>query len=284
MGVNYKNITEAFQRFQKDRHNEDKGRHFNELQEVYASTELFDLTRLNLSTTEDYDADVILDAILTVDDILSDLSLPFAALFIHIKDKQFLLNGTLINSNLYIQTREFDPVRITGTLYEIREDGRSNLPFTVNVKENLLTVLNHDYVKSGISYSRKEIVSLILEAYKYLNSLSKKSVLVNTPTPGRKEYYRRKGKPTLTVPNRNVYYVLHKDDSKSEPYLREHGTGTFEFSHAFKVRGHWRTLQSNESLGKDRNGDRVVKGYTWVTEYIKGDEENLIKKLHIVKE
>lgn len=284
MGVDYKNITEAFQRFQKDRHNEDKGRHFNELQEVYASTELFDLTRLNLSTTEDCDADVILDAILTVDDILSDLSLPFSALFIHIKDKQFLLNGTLINSNLYIQTREFDPVRITGTLYEIREDGRSNLPFTVNVKENLLTISNSDYVKSGISYGRKEIVSLILETYKYLNSLNKKSVLVNTPTPGRKEYYRRKGKTTLTVPNRNVYYVLHKDDSKSESYLREHGTGTFEFSHAFKVRGHWRTLQSNESLGKDRNGDRVVKGYTWVTEYIKGDEENLIKKLHIVKE
>jgi hypothetical protein len=40
-------VTEAFKQFTKERHAEDKGKNFNLLQEVYASTEFFDISLYN---------------------------------------------------------------------------------------------------------------------------------------------------------------------------------------------------------------------------------------------
>ena len=42
-------ITEVFKQFCKERHAEDKGKNFNLLQEVYANTELFDISLYDFS-------------------------------------------------------------------------------------------------------------------------------------------------------------------------------------------------------------------------------------------
>ena len=42
-------ITDVFKQFCKERHEEDKGRNFNTLQEIYANTEFFDLSLYSIT-------------------------------------------------------------------------------------------------------------------------------------------------------------------------------------------------------------------------------------------
>lgn len=56
--------------------------------------------------------------------------------------------------------------------------------------------------------------------------------------------------------------------------------GRVDFSHRWEVRGHWRRVSG---MGKDRNGDYVIRGLTWVKDCIKGPEEMpVVKKLRWV--
>jgi hypothetical protein len=294
MNTEYKTIQEVFKRFEKDRHNEDKGRNFNLLQEVFAKTELFDLTRLSIGSFPKYNASHSINEFYIEDKSISDLSLPFEAMFIHIEDRQYMSNGVLINSSTYMFTREYNPTHITGTIYEISNEGRRNLPFTVTLEEigldgtvGILSISESDYNKATPKhmlsrfYTPQEVLSLILNTFSCIDSLNNKTIIADVPTVQRTEYYRRKGSPAIKVPNRNIYYVINKNDTKSESTI--HFTGTKVISQSFRVRGHWRTLESAESIGKDRQGNRVVKGFTWVTEYVKGDENSLVKKIHIVE-
>jgi len=52
------------------------------------------------------------------------------------------------------------------------------------------------------------------------------------------------------------------------------------------VRGHWRELRDNAGdvdmsrIGKDRAGEYVVAGHTWVNSFVKNDiEKGFIKKI-----
>lgn len=54
-----------------------------------------------------------------------------------------------------------------------------------------------------------------------------------------------------------------------------------DWSHRFKVRGHWRSLLGR--IGKDREGN-PIKDWTWVRDYIKGPENApLIKKTIVIR-
>jgi hypothetical protein len=55
---------------------------------------------------------------------------------------------------------------------------------------------------------------------------------------------------------------------------------TINWSHRFEVRGHWR---KSDTLGKDREGNYCVEGYTWVVPHTRGPEElPLVKKVRLV--
>lgn len=302
MTTAFKNIQEVFKRFQKDRHNEDKGRNFNLLQEIFAKAELFDLTRLDIGNFPKQDVHHSINEFYIENKSISDLSLPFEAMFIHIEDRQYMSNGILINSSTYMFTREYSPTHITGTIYEVSDEGRRNLPFTItlnlpfevaleeigldgtvgilSISESDINRLSPRGVVSRF-YTPQEVLSLIYNTFSCLDTLNSKTVIADVPTATKTEYYRRKGSPAIKVPNRNIYYVLHKHDTQSEKHIQF--TGTKVISQAFKVRGHWRTLENPQGLGKDRQGNRIIKGFTWVTEYIKGDENNLVKKLRIIE-
>ena len=93
----YKTIHDVFERFQKDRHNEDKGRNFNLLQEVYSKTELFDISKLIVGKFPQAKVNksnkfIIIDGTVNV-------TLPFECMFIHVEDRQFALSNLLINSS-----------------------------------------------------------------------------------------------------------------------------------------------------------------------------------------
>lgn len=62
--------------------------------------------------------------------------------------------------------------------------------------------------------------------------------------------------------------VIHvrKNDTSNVEYLNERNV---QWSHAFWVMGHWRNV---DGIGKDRDGNYVVKGKTWVTAFVKNAE------------
>jgi hypothetical protein len=80
---------------------------------------------------------------------------------------------------------------------------------------------------------------------------------------------------------------IHK--IKSIVYIKDYNSKTEDFqsrdidwSHRWSVRGHWRKV---DSIGKNRAGEYVISGWTWVTEHEKGpDEAPLITKTRIVKD
>ena len=280
----YKTIHDVFERFQKDRHNEDKGRNFNLLQEVYSKTELFDISKLIVGKFPQAKVNksnkfIIIDGTVNV-------TLPFECMFIHVEDRQFALSNLLINSSTYIFVRELNPLYITGTVYEISDEGRRNTPFTLNLFTETLCISEEDYSKAVgrstiTSYSREALISLIYNTLNCIDSLNNKKVITDVPTINKTIYYRRKGQPAIKIPSRSIHYVLNKQDTESEKHIVF--TGTKVISHAFRVRGHWRTLESKKNIGKDRQGNYIVKGFTWVTEYIKGDENDVMKKVRIIE-
>jgi hypothetical protein len=55
---------------------------------------------------------------------------------------------------------------------------------------------------------------------------------------------------------------------------------SLDFNHAFAVRGHWRKV---DGIGKDRNGEYVVKGFTWVVPSVRNKDKGIVvKKTYVV--
>ena len=287
--VNTKDIKEVFKQFQADRHAEDKGRNFNLLQKIYSETELFNLTKLQLPMLK-YNIQEKLLSFSVTDSILDDISLPFSSVCVHVEDKQYLFKNSLIGSSTYMFLREYSPEYITGTIYTIDEFGsRRNMPFTISLNTSTIIINKLDY--EGVSntgtnypipfYTKEAVMSIIVNVVTALSSLQDKKVLVEQPVKQKAEYFRRKGEPVIKVPAKYTYYILGKNDSDSEKKLQQAHKGKLVCTHTFKVRGHWRRIDSN-SVGKDRNGDRVVQGYTWVLEYMKNPNKELIQKVRVL--
>ena len=78
----------------------------------------------------------------------------------------------------------------------------------------------------------------------------------------------------------DVVYVLPKKEFNKLPEAITKRT-IQKPSYAYEVMGHWRKLQSPTSIGKDRQGQRGVRGYTWVSAHTRGEGE-LMKKTRIV--
>jgi hypothetical protein len=76
----------------------------------------------------------------------------------------------------------------------------------------------------------------------------------------------------------NVIHVVPKQAKKEYAHLNQ----TIDWSHRWEVRGHWRKIST---IGRDRSGQYVIPGYTWVKDFVKGPEEKqLVKKIRVFKE
>lgn len=270
-------IQDIFKQFCKERHAEDKGRNHDLLQSIYAQTEFFDITLYKL-------VEIPMQELSSIDESyralfsIENLSLPFQNNFIRINESQCIF------------LREYAPNILTGTLYTADFLGKEislNMTFTIRVKEDKAQIIL-DYFKhpmASVSFTKlmKDASSYIAEVCLTLNELSKKAVVVDKPSnPNLCEYYRRKRKPTIKIPQRPIYYILgNKNENITHKYKNIRTTGTLEYSFCFRVRGHWRHINEG-TLGKDRNGIYNVKGYTWVTEYTKGEGE-LVKRIRVVE-
>lgn len=77
---------------------------------------------------------------------------------------------------------------------------------------------------------------------------------------------------------RRIIYVTPKKEVES---LNNKISKPIDWSQRWLVRGHWR---KTTAVGKDREGNYCVEGFTWITEHAKGPENApLIHKIRLVK-
>lgn len=285
------NVKEIFKRFCKERHAEDKGKHFDYLQETYANTELFDLSFIP------YDDNPILyftkkdNKIRLITSSLKDISLPFASQFI----KSIVPADDEIEEGSegvveYVFIKEFSPSILTGTIYYVTYDSSLNMPFTIYTERGEIIVdikgmeepfqLGHNYeLTEEVQHVFSLPLHTVIKAVKYMCNLPKHSVVSDTPKHS--DYYTRKHGSTIKV-CKPIYYVLNKDEEKEKrTYKRIKPLGHLAFDHSFKVIGHWRRINPH-TYGKNRQGEYVVTGMTWVREHTRGEGE-LMKKIRVVK-
>ena len=280
-------ITDTFKQFCKERHAEDKGKNFNLLQEVYANTELFDISlydfSLNPKTCKG--SEVIKNENMRAMCFTpeKELSLPFQSNFIKCE-----------SVGSYIFIREKEPNLLTGTVYvPSSELFAGNVPFYIKnyldyeqiviaTDINYFLNTNIKVIEDHAEQIAENLLITVISCLEVIGSLSDKAVVSDTPSTTKYEYYRRKHDTTIKKPVKPIYYVLDKkEETTKHKYNSIRAIGKLEFNHSFKVRGHWRRI-SDKTYGKDRNGNYNILGYTWVTEYIKGEGE-LVKKLRVIK-
>lgn len=80
-------------------------------------------------------------------------------------------------------------------------------------------------------------------------------------------------------PRMIIYISDKKSFKKDHPDLANRIIRKPEYS--WEVMGHYRKLNNPESIGKNRQGEYCIKGYTFVSDYIKGEGE-LRKKVRVL--
>lgn len=86
----------------------------------------------------------------------------------------------------------------------------------------------------------------------------------------------KKGSRSFELVSRITHITLGGETSSS-PVLG----GEIDWNHCWGVRGHWRLAAG---LGKDREGNYTVSGYTWVVPHVRGNKEApFIEKTKILK-
>ena len=159
-----------------------------------------------------------------------------------------------------------------------------------NTKNNEIIIYKKDYDKTILLPINLETQKRMINDYygvrltfliKTFEKLSQYSTLTDIPI-NKTEYYsfKDKNKTTIKITNRPIYYILDKKDYEKKNYHIK-PIGKLEYSHAFKVRGHWRRIDE-KSIGKDRNGNYKIEGFTWVIDHIRGQGE-LVNRVRIVK-
>lgn len=107
------------------------------------------------------------------------------------------------------------------------------------------------------------------------------------------EFVDRINKEKMGLERTKIKVDLGKGKAKRRHIIREvihispnpvsyisNGTREVDWSHRFEVRGHWRRMPG---IGKDREGNYCVEGFTWVKEHVRGPEElPLVKKQRVV--
>lgn len=85
-----------------------------------------------------------------------------------------------------------------------------------------------------------------------------------------------------TLKTNVIKKIVHIDTKKGSILKKKVSSvygGKINWSHRWEVRGHWRRVKY---IGKDRSGNYLIPGHTWVTPCIKGKGE-LVKKTRLVR-
>jgi len=177
--------------------------------------------------------------------------------------------------SLYMYEVEPKYIRVVATV----EFGKGEFifPISYSFKDGKLGV-----GKSKFNYLYEQmVVESALAVIKIMETLNHKSwTVVSNNTPVKiKTRVGRKLTKYKYKPSTVIYVSTKQKFCERHPELSHQVIN--KPNYAYEVRGHWRRLQYHQ-IGKDREGLRGVKGFTWVTPFIKGEGE-VMKKVRIVK-
>ncbi len=141
---------------------------------------------------------------------------------------------------------------------------------------------NHDHDKNctrgvcpdRLSYQLAGICTSLLDV------LSEETVW-KQPTGGKCVSYQKPGnkKKKVRIPKPFVYIVGRKPSSGNSG--GSHEPTEMEWTHQWRVRGHWR---ARNGIGKDRMGRYNQGGRTWISDHVRGPEDKpLVEKRRIVR-
>lgn len=282
-------VTDLFRMYQDQILMEAKKSEKDYIKETFAKTELFDVSNIEQSMKIDYIPKQINENLVCP---FEEITLPFECCFIKVYDDAEETNGLFI--------KEYSPEYLTGAVFilsrRFKMHTQITIPFTIDlnrleliidsnlIRKELKRKLGYDLTDKRNVNSMMETVQfrdvamIISLAMKPINKINEYATLVDcTKKP---EYYARKGKSTIKIANRIIYYLLDRKKYENRQYSI-HPITKLEYSHAFAVKGHWRRINEN-SIGKNRQGLYNVKGHTWVKDYTKGEGE-LVKKVRMIK-
>jgi len=93
--------------------------------------------------------------------------------------------------------------------------------------------------------------------------------------------YRSKDSKKKKNISKDVVFIVADRGNTPKPAL---GSRNVEWSHAFEVRGHWRSYPNKpDFVGVDRHGDRTQPGRTWVKHHTRKEDKEFKKKVRVVK-
>jgi hypothetical protein len=97
---------------------------------------------------------------------------------------------------------------------------------------------------------------------------------------GRKAKYKNSDGRKLVYKAKDVIYISNSKDVQKVGGSRI--TKGIVWQDAWEVGAHWRRI-GKDSLGLNRSGERVEKGYTWLKSYTKGPDRPINTKVRKVK-
>lgn len=132
----------------------------------------------------------------------------------------------------------------------------------------------HDSDDEDFRSLAKDYSQVVLTSVRYLtNELTqKKTGLYNVP--GKVKYKNPRGIRKEYRAKDVIYVSDVSRKSKSTPVVQGR---KINWDHSWDVCAHWRKLHNPESLGLDQDGNRVVKGFTYIKSHVKGEGELKIK-------
>lgn len=142
----------------------------------------------------------------------------------------------------------------------------------------LAAVLYHRNGSSSIAVipvNDKAHIKVITYFFRRVFHRKSKCNFVDEKTSLKIKIGKKSGRSFLKVSR--ITHIVLGGENKQSPILG----GTIDWNHCWGVRGHWRVCAG---LGKDREGNYTVSGYTWVVPHIKGNQEApFVEKTKILK-
>lgn len=200
------------------------------------------------------------------------LASPFAKFSIELEDDKPLTTDDVNNSfrTMCLYCEELGPDDYFFA-FDMHVNGHYQV-FTVD-SENLIAWKDGEVVKkqkSGNAYFQYRTL-----AKKHIEKMhSRKFGLVNKS--GKTKFKDASGRNQRYVPKDVIYCSLTSKKQKSAGNDVSTNSGRVRWMESWSVTAHWRPI-SPDSLGKNRAGERVVKGRTFVGEYYKGQGRDFLR-------
>lgn len=220
-----------------------------------------------------------------------DLCLPFKFCLVSFKKSYFLKN--IVKEHISytadcVYFEESNPSTVGAVVLVRKFDGYSEQYFPIQLgyvngeitlNEKFYSFLDNQTSRELILSLRLLLKDVLLELctrkYVYVENTEKIDVKFRDKTT--RKLNRVKYRPKMII------YISDKKTFKNEhPELS--GRIISKPSFAYECMGHWRRLHNQDSLGKNREGEYLVEGFTWVIPHVRcADRGEVVKKIRVIR-